>query len=618
MCGITGVVYFEKDRKVTHQQLKAMTDTIIHRGPDDDGVFISDNVGLGFRRLSIIDLSSGHQPMTDVQEQAWIVFNGEIYNYQKLRKELELKGRIFRTNSDTEVILNSYLEYGDDFVNTLRGMFAFAIWDKRYNKIVLGRDRFGIKPLYYSLDSERLVFGSEMKTILKGKFSQKQIDWQAVDSYFSYGYILSPLSIYKDIRKLSPGHILIIETVNNRYTGTLKKYWKPEFNEDTTFSFDDYKEQIREKLNETVKAHLVSDVPVGAFLSGGIDSNAVVSMMIKNYPDKVKTFSIGFKDSKYNEAIISKKCSEYYGTEHTELYLKPESADLIDSIIDFYDEPFADSSAIPTYFVSKLAAEKVKVVLSGDGGDEFFAGYNMYQRMQSIHKFRNIIRLTRPISKAISNSMPFSMKGKRFLYSLTKNPAHIYAYTMQFNEKEKGILFHKDTIKKIEENPAVKIKIGHLNESKSDNISPLLELDISTYMVDDILTKVDRVSMANSLEVRVPIIDHEFFELAARIPIEMKIRDKVGKYIFRESIKAQIPEEVYKKPKSGFTIPVNDWFGNNLLDYSYETLKNAETTGIFNSEYLALLIKNHNLGSQITRVWSILAFAKWFERIHNI
>ncbi len=618
MCGFTGICYSNREKVVDPNVLKDMNNSIAHRGPDDEGFLIDKNIGFGFRRLSIIDLSSGHQPMCDSQEQAWIVFNGEIYNYKKLRCELESRGRVFRTNSDTEVIVNSYLEYGLDFVNTLRGMFAFAIWDKINNKIVLGRDRFGIKPLYYSLDSERLVFGSEMKTILKGNFSKKELDWQAVDSYFSYGYILSPLSIYKDIRKLAPGHILVIESVDRTYKGTLKRYWKPEFKEDASISFEDYKEQIKEKLNETVNAHLVSDVPVGAFLSGGIDSNAVVSAMIKNCPDKVKTFSIGFNDFKYNEAILAKECAAYYGTDHTELYLKPESANLIDSIVDFYDEPFADSSAIPTYFVSKLAAEKVKVVLSGDGGDEFFAGYSMYQRMLKINKYRNIIQWVRPLSKGMSNSMPFSMKGKRFLYSLSKKPEHIYAHTMQFNEKEKGVLFNRDVIRNIKNNQSVNIKIDHLTNNSNDYISKLLGLDVATLMVDDILTKVDRASMAASLEVRVPIIDHEFFELAARIPSKMKIKDNMGKYIFRESIKDQIPIDVYNKPKSGFTIPVNNWFGNNLLDYSFETLKKADSIGIFNTDYLKPFLQNKDLGGQITRVWSILVFTKWFERIHNV
>jgi len=617
MCGFTGVCFADNENQVAPNVLKDMCDVIAHRGPDDEGFMIEKNIGFGFRRLSIIDLSSGHQPMSDALEQAWIVFNGEIYNYKQLKRELEFRGRIFKTTSDTEVILNSYLEYGLDFVNSLRGMFAFAIWDKRNNKIVIGRDRFGIKPLYYSINSDRLVFGSEMKSILKGKFSRKELDWQAVDSYFSYGYVLSPLSIYQDIRKLSPGHILVVDVVDKKFAVRLKRYWKPVFKEDNSLSFEDYKELIKEKLNETVKAHLVSDVPVGAFLSGGIDSNAVVSTMIKYYPDKVKTFSIGFGDAKYNEAVLAKKCAEFYGTDHTELYLKPESAELIDKIVDFYDEPFADSSAIPTYFVSKLAAKEVKVVLSGDGGDEFFAGYDTYPRMKAINQYRHIIRVASPLSKAISNLMPFSMRGKRFLYSLTKNPSQIYAHTMQFNEIEKNFLFHQDILHNIKNNPSVNIKIGHLSNDTDDFVSRQQGMDISSLMVDDILTKVDRASMANSLEVRVPIIDHEVFELAARIPSNMKIKENIGKHILREAIKDQIPIEVYNKPKTGFTIPVNDWFGNNLLDYAHETLMEAERSGIFNPEYLRPFINNKDLGGQVTRTWTILAFTKWMERIHN-
>lgn len=617
MCGITGVCFANNEKIVNPLLLKEMCNVMAHRGPDDEGFFLSRNIGLGFRRLSIIDLHLGHQPMTDAFEQATIVFNGEIYNYQKLKRDLEFRGRLFKTNSDTEVILNCYLEYGIEFVNSLRGMFAFAIWDKRTNKIILGRDRFGIKPLYYSLDKDRLVFASEMKSILKGGFSKKELDWQAVDSYFSYGYILSPLSIYKDIRKLAAGHILVVETNNNNFSGTLYRYWKPEFNEDRSFSFEDYKVQIREKLDESVKAHLVSDVPVGAFLSAGIDSNAVVSMMIKSYPDRVKTFSIGFKDSKYNEAILAKKCADYYGTEHTELYLKPESADIIDKIVDFYDEPFADSSAIPTYFVSKLASESVKVVLSGDGGDEFFAGYGSYQQALKINNFRNLIEIGRPFSRFLSYAMPYSMKGKRFLYSLSKKPSQFYAYAMQVNDMEKRFLFHPDVIDNITKSPSVNIKLCSLNKSNKDLVSRYTGMDIATYLVDDILTKVDRASMANSLEVRVPIIDHEFFELAARIPSEMKINGNTGKYIFREAIKDQIPYDVYNKPKTGFTIPINEWFADNLIDYYSESLRSAKEIGIFNPAYLKSFYKTKNLGSQITRIWPILVFSKWMERVHN-
>lgn len=616
MCGFTGIWFSKKDKVIERQVLQKMTGIISHRGPDAEGYHIERNMGFGFRRLSIIDLNTGNQPMCDLHERAWIVFNGEIYNYKLLRNELEKCGYQFKTRSDTEVIINSYLEYGEDFVNHLRGMFAFAIWDKKADKMILGRDRFGVKPLYYSLDADRIVFGSEMKSILKGDFSAKELDWQAVDSYFSYNYILSPLSIYKDIRKLSPGNLLVVENDGLKITGKIKKYWQPEFKIDDSKSFEDFKELIRDKLKETVEAHIVSDVPVGAFLSGGIDSNAVVANMARLYPEKVKTFSIGFRNAEYNEAVLARQSAAQYGTQHTELYLEPESADMIDKIVEMYDEPFADSSAIPTYFVSKLAAQYVKVVLSGDGGDEFFGGYNSYQRLKKIQHYKHLIRLGRPLFSFMADIMPATMKGKRFLFSLTKDPDLIYAYTMQVYEEEKEIFFHPDVWSKIKAKEAVDIKLDHIKESESkDYLSRMMELDISTYMVDDILSKVDRASMANSLEVRVPIIDHEFFEVAAGIPFSMKIKDGWGKHIFREAVKDDIPEYIYQKSKSGFTIPINNWFKNDLSSYCAGLLDKAKNTGIINPKYINTLLDSKFTGSLISKVWPIIVFVKWMNKI---
>jgi asparagine synthase (glutamine-hydrolysing) len=618
MCGFSGVLYARKDRIVIPKDLQSMTEVIAHRGPDDEGYHLKDNLGLGFRRLSIIDIDAGNQPMCDSQRRAWIVFNGEIYNYKSIKGDLSKKGYVFNNNSDTEVVINAYLEYGEEFVNRLRGMFSFAIWDDNNKIIILGRDRFGIKPLFYSLNKERLVFGSEMKSILKGGFSKKEFDWQAIDSYFSYGYILSPLSIYKDIRKLSPGHLLIVKNEESQLKGELKRYWKSSFTEDSSINFETYKDLIIEKLNESVKAHLVSDVPVGAFLSGGIDSNAVVSAMVKLYPERVKSFSIGFKEPDFNEALFAKESASKYGTDHTELYLEPYSADIIDKIIDMYDEPFSDSSAIPTYFVSKLASESVKVVLSGDGGDEFFGGYSSYQRLIRMRRYKQLIRICRPLFNKVSLGMPATMKGKRFLYSLTKDPDLVYSYTMQVYEKEKRNFFHPDVIINIMENQAVNIKLGHIAESNtSDYISRMMELDINTYMVDDILTKVDRASMANSLEVRVPIIDHEFFELAARIPSSMKIKGDTGKYIFREALKGQIPDYIYNKPKSGFAIPLTKWFKNDLTKFYLDKLIIARENGIVSPAYIDNLISLKDLGSLTSRVWPIVLFSEWLDLKHN-
>lgn len=616
MCGFTGFLFSDKNKTAELSLLEKMTRVIKHRGPDDEGYHLHQNLGMGFRRLSIIDLEAGQQPMCDTDNRAWITFNGEIYNYREVKNTLQQKGYRFKTNSDTEVILNAYLEYGHKCVDHLRGMFAFAIYDLNTHKMLLGRDRFGIKPLHYLFSNGVFVFGSELKSILASGFSAKQIDPQAVDSYFSYGYVLSPLSIYNDIRKLPAASLLELEADGKGgFRHQIIKYWQPVFEPDHSISFGDFKERLKEQLSETVKMHLVSDVPVGAFLSGGIDSNAVVSAMVKLAPDKVKTFSIGFENEGFDEAVMAAKAAKQYGTDHTELYLQPGSADLLDQIVDMYDEPFGDSSAIPTYFVSKMAAQSVKVVLSGDGGDEFFGGYNDYRRLLAIRKYRHLLRLSSPFLKIISGGMPKRMKGRRFLYSLSRNPDHLHALAMEVNDLEKKSFFSEEYYRAHLGVPASGLKTAFLKNSVSNGyLSKQMELDISTYMTDDILTKVDRASMANSLEVRVPLIDHKFFELAAVIPDSMKINGTIGKYIFREAIKEQIPDFIYNKPKTGFTIPITKWFKDDLSDYVINALEDAKKTGVINPDYLNDLIRDKNPGSLITRIWPIIIFSTWYRK----
>lgn len=616
MCGFTGLLFSDKNKTAERSLLEKMTRVIQHRGPDAEGYHLHQNLGMGFRRLSIIDLEGGQQPMCDADNRAWITFNGEIYNYREVKKTLEQKGYRFKTNSDTEVILNAYLEYGRQCVDHLRGMFAFAIYDLKTHKMLLGRDRFGIKPLHYLFADGVFVYGSELKSVLASGFSKKQIDPRAADSYFSYGYVLSPLSIYNDIRKLPSASLLELEADGKGgFRHHISEYWKPVFEPDHTISFEEYKERLKGQLNETVKAHLVSDVPVGAFLSGGIDSNAVVSAMIKLAPDKVKTFSIGFENKGFDEAVMAAKAAKHYGTDHTELYLQPGSADLLDQIVDMYDEPFGDSSAIPTYFVSKMAAQSVKVVLSGDGGDELFGGYNDYRRLLAIRKYRNLLKLSSPFLKAASAAMPKTMKGRRFLYSLSRNPDHLHALAMEINDLEKKSFFSDEYYQSHLGKPASGLKTAFLKNSRSSEyISKQMELDISTYMTDDILTKVDRASMANSLEVRVPLIDHKFFELAASVPAAMKIRGNTGKYIFREAVKEQIPDFIYNKPKTGFTIPVTKWFKDDLSDYVVNALEDAKKTGVINPAYINSLMNDKNPGSLVTRIWPIIIFSAWYRK----
>lgn len=615
MCGIAGLVYFNKSRKVILKQLRDMTDTIIHRGPDDEGHFIDDNIGFGFRRLSIIDLNSGHQPMSDNKEVIWIVFNGEIYNYQSLRKDLISKGCIFKTDSDTEVIINCYKAYGEDCLSRLRGMFCFVIWDKLNNKIFAARDRFGIKPFYYLLNKDHFVFGSELKVIVQSGLCKMDVDLNAVDSYFTYGYIMSPYSIYKDVRKLQAGHYITIDLNKTSTDYKLKQYWCPSFTVLDTYSFDEYKEMLFSKLQESVKMHLVSDVTVGAFLSGGIDSSSVVSIASKLSIERLKTFTIGFKDEEYNESNLANQSSKLYQTEHHELILEPGSANMIAKIVEMYDEPFGDSSAIPTYFVSKLASEHVKVVLSGDGGDEFFGGYDSYKRLLNMHKYNIPNFLRKPLFLTISQLIPQKTTGKRFSYFMSKDKDLAYAYFASVYEGEKKKFFTQHIYKEIASSGIEKHKIGILKESRSsDFLSRMMELDIRSLLVDDILTKVDRASMANSLEVRVPIIDHEFFELASSIPSSMKLNQTNGKIIFKEAMKEQLTNSVYNHRKQGFTIPIKKWFKNDLKDWTMDSLSNPELKKYINESYLKKLRISQKSGSLITRIWPVLIFSEWLYK----
>ncbi len=384
MCGIVGTLNFDKEKLVDSAVLKRMTDILFHRGPDDEGFYIQQNIGLGFRRLSIIDLNTGHQPLANSNNSVYIVFNGEIYNYQEQREILKKKGYQFKTLTDTEVILHLYEEYGVDCLQYLRGMFAFAIWDNNKKQLFCARDRFGIKPFYYYLDSQKFVFGSEIKAILKNEEIDKTLSYDAIDSYFTFGYITSDISIYKNIKKLQPGHYLLI-SFKDKVSIDIQRYWDIYFEPDYSKSQDQWKEEIESCLLETVKLHMISDVPLGAFLSGGIDSSSVVAMMAKNSNRPIKTFSIGFKEQKYNELIYAREIAVRYGCEHYEQIIEPESISLLPSLVSAFDEPFADSSAIPTYFVSKLAREHVTVALSGDGGDELFAGYSIYNYLNRIN-----------------------------------------------------------------------------------------------------------------------------------------------------------------------------------------------------------------------------------------
>jgi asparagine synthase (glutamine-hydrolysing) len=621
MCGITGIIYADTERKVDQRLLEQMNNEIIHRGPDDYGYYNEMNVGLGFRRLSIIDLNSGHQPMQDSTGRLTIVFNGEIYNYIELKAGLKQMGFNFLTTSDTEVILNLYLSEGTAGIKKLRGMFAFVIFDKMESKIVAVRDRFGIKPFYYYLNHNTFIFGSELKSITQAENLDLNIDNHAIESFFSYGYILGQQSIYREIKKLKPANILEIKFGDKLFEVTVSKYWTPAYSPVHLKSEHEIADYVRDALLDSVSKHLISDVPVGAFLSGGIDSSAVVALICKLGHSRPDTFSIGFKEAKFNELPFARAVADRYNTNHHELIVEPTSASLIDRVINNFDEPFADSSAIPTYIVSNLASQYVKVVLSGDGGDELFAGYDTYKRLRQIQKVGNIPGFIRnPLFRTISNVLPAKLMGKRFSYYLSKNPEYSYAYFAHVYENEKKNFYSSDFYQKIKNNPIEEEKIRIIKDSQApDLISKMMELDVLTYMPDDILTKVDRASMLNSIEVRVPFIDHVFAEKMFGIPSSLKLRGKEGKYILKRALQNDLPPEVLSHKKQGFTIPFNAWFKDDLREYVGDALSNTSLLEEFISKkYLNNIKDTSKAGSLITRIFPILVLSLWLNKNKHI
>ena len=621
MCGITGIIYHDKSRPIDPAVLKQMADAIAHRGPDDEGFYMDNNVGLGFRRLSIIDLVTGHQPMSNRADTVTIVFNGEIYNYREQRELLIKKGYQFETATDTEVILHLYEEYGVDCLQHLRGMFGFAIWDKKKQQLFCARDRFGIKPFYYYQDDQKFVFGSEIKAILKAGAIDKTISHTALDSYFAYGYITSDLSIYQRIKKLQPGHFLLWSCAQKPDI-QIGKYWEVRLEPDYSRSIDQWKEELESCLAETARLHMISDVPLGAFLSGGIDSSSVVAMMAKNSTVPIKTFSIGFKEQEFNELQYAREVVKKYGCEHRELIVEPESISLLPKLVHAYDEPFADASAIPTYYVTKMAREHVTVALSGDGGDELFAGYDIYYSLNKIHSYPfsfNSPNLNRMIWGSLHNLMPYGVKGKFTAYYLGKDKQYLGAYMNYWPEPErkKLLLNSRDGLETNSASEAFKKSIIRRNTS-GGFVANLQYLDMHTYMVDDILTKVDRASMLNSLEVRVPLLDHKFAELSFKIPWQLKLRGKELKYIFKQSMASNLPENVLKHPKQGFGVPLSVWFKNDLRSYIQDTLlsENPRIAEYLHMKSVRNVITNHNARERDfgSKIWSLVIFEEWLRQ----
>jgi asparagine synthase (glutamine-hydrolysing) len=617
MCGIAGKLYFDPNRKVSISEIKSMTDVIPHRGPDDEGHLIDNRIGLGFRRLSIIDLYSGHQPLSDNSERYWITFNGEIYNFQELKIGLQNKGYLFKTNTDTEVIINLFAEYKEKCLEYLRGMFAFVIWDKKEKLLFGARDRFGIKPFHYYIDHEKFVWGSEIKSIINCQDIDKNISLSSLDYYFAYGYSKRESTIFDKIKKLEPAQYFILNP-NKKNKMEIKSYWKIQFQPDYSKSENYWKEAIYDCLNESVKLRMISDVPIGAFLSGGIDSSIVVSLMARNSTQPVKTFSIGFKEKKFSELLYARQIAEKFNTIHHEMVVEPDSIDLLPNLVSAYDEPFADSSAIPTYYVSKFTREHVTVSLSGDGGDELFAGYNSYPKMLSLNNASYSTRFTaKKIFSRLNKMIPDYFYGKGYSYYLSKNKRNIGAFFCFWKDYERRQLFNKDIGRKISVNESEDYKISLMLGESTDFLSRMLHSDMQTYMVDDILTKVDRASMLNSLETRVPLLDHKFAELSFTIPSELKLNRNSKKYILKEAFKHVLPDDIISHKKQGFSIPLSIWFKGSLKEYAYDNLTNSsKLSEILNMNYVNSILVNHQKGLRefSQKIWSLLFLNEWLNQ----
>jgi asparagine synthase (glutamine-hydrolysing) len=623
MCGIAGIF----DRSGASDPrcaeiLARMTRTLIHRGPDDEGYLVDGPVGLGFRRLSIIDLAGGHQPLSNEDGSVWVVFNGEIYNYPDLTHELETKGHVFRTRSDTECIVHAYEQWGAECVQRFRGMFAFAVWDRRQQRVFLARDRLGKKPLYYALIGNTLIFGSEIKALLAFPGLDRALDLQALSDFLSLLYIPSPKSIFRHVRKLPPGHYLLA----GREAVSVRQYWDVHF-ASTLAEPDDAAQRLAEVLDEAVRIRLRSDVPLGAFLSGGLDSSAVVGVMSRELKTPVITSSIGFAEDAFNELPYARQVAELFRTEHHEHMVTPDALEVLEKLVWHYDEPFGDSSAVPTYYVSKLAREHVTVALSGDGGDENFAGYRRYYFDVRENKVRALIPgwLRRPMFSAIgalypkADYLPQIFRGKAFLSNVARTPWGAYFYSVSgMQEEDKAQLLRADVRAALGGyHSATLFEELYRTADGPDSLSRIQYIDFKTYLPDDILAKVDRASMAVSLEVRCPILDHRLVEYVAGLPSPLKLKGTRTKLIFKQAIRGLLPESIFERSKMGFAVPIGSWLRHELRplisDYALGTVKRHD---LFDTDMVAKLWREHQSGlrDRTTELWGILVFNMWHDR----
>ena len=626
MCGITGLFDTSGKRAIDRDILHRMNESLHHRGPDQGDLYLETGIGLGHRRLSIIDLAAGRQPLFNEDGSVAIVFNGEIYNYRELMPELIGLGHVFRTRSDTEVIVHAWEQWGVDCLKRLRGMFAFGLWDRNQQSLFLARDHIGVKPLFYSLQPDGyFLFGSELKSIMTVPMVERKFDPTAIEDYFAFGYIPDPKTIYSQVKKLCPGHYLLIKVGDTKLTQI--QYWDIPFAPTVLKSEADIERELIERLTESVKNQMVSEVPLGAFLSGGVDSSAVVALMAQNNPDPITTCSIAFDDPAYDESAFAQQVALRYNTQHHTQTVRDDSHALTDLLANLYDEPFADSSAIPTYRVCQLAREKVTVALSGDGGDENFAGYRRYRYAMAEQQLRSKIpsAIRAPVFGALGKLYPKLdwapqfLRAKTTFEALSKDLVEGYFHGVSIMaDRERQKLFSNAFRAELQGYAAIDVMRQHAaNAPVEDPLSLIQYLDFKTYLPGDILTKVDRASMAHSLEVRVPLLDHQFVEWVSGLPSSLKLNGSEGKYILKKSLKPYLSDDILYRSKKGFSVPLAAWFRGPLKQLVRDTVLHPRMTdfNIFNLDYLQHVVEQHESGRKdySTTLWALLMFAAFLR-----
>ncbi len=611
MCGIAGIVRWD-GRPAPGPVVQAMCDALVHRGPDDEGFYTDEAAALGMRRLSIIDLETGHQPVSNEDGSVWVVFNGEIYNFLELRADLERRGHRFYTTTDTETIVHLYEEYGARAVDHLRGMFAFAVWDARRRHLLLARDRLGIKPLFYAAFPGGLAFASELKAMLLVPGIERRLDWEAVGHLFALRTTPPEASIVEGVRKLAPGHVATLDR-DGRFRA--ERYWQVRFEPDAGADEETLTGRLQGLLEESVRLHLRSDVPVGVLLSGGLDSSAVLATMAATGAARVKSFSIGFSDDRFDELPHARAVARAFGTDHHELVLEPDGVGFIEDLVWHLDEPFGDSSAIPTYLVSRLAAQHVKVVLSGDGGDEIFAGYDRYLVELRERRFDRIPAPLRRALGAVGASLPEGTTGRNFLRHLALDGARRYAdASTLFGRAEQVQLLRPDVFEAVERNAPWDSPLAFLEAGRGSWLSALQYWDLHAYLPLDILTKVDRMTMAHSLEARPALLDHRLVEFAATVPPGLLLKGRTTKHLLKRAMRGVLPDHIIDRRKHGFSVPLNRWFRGAWSAFVRDLLLSdtCRRRGVLQPAYVRTLIDLHDRGRDLNaQLWTLVSFELW-------